>query len=128
MSVALQKIDGIDTVKVTLNDGKATLTLKPRNKVTLAQLRGVIEKKGFTPKSAAVVAEADVIAGPGGQPQLRVSGTAETFPVSSGTPDALRMELAQQLGKRVLVQGVVPPMKENPAGPMDVTDVKPVSR
>ena len=128
MSVALQKIDGIETVKVTLNDGKATLTLKPRNKVTLAQLRGVIEKKGFTPKSAAVVAEADVIAGPGGQPQLRVSGTAETFPVSSGTPDALRTELAQQLGKRVLVQGIVPPLKENPAGPMDVKDVKPVSR
>ena len=128
MSVALQKIDGVDTVKVTLNDGKATLTLKPRNKVTLAQVRSVIEKNGFTPKAAAVVAETDVIAGPDGQPQLRVSGTNETFPMAGGTTDAVRRDLVKQVGKRVRVQGIVPPIKENPAGPIDVTDVKPAAR
>ena len=128
MSVALQKIDGIDTVKVTLNDGKATVTLKPLNTVTLAHVRSVIEKNGFTPKAATVVAETDVIAGPGGQPQLRVSGTNETFPVSSATTDAVRTDLRKQVGTRVLVQGIVPPLKENPAGPMDVKDVKPVAR
>jgi copper chaperone CopZ len=128
VSVALQKIDGIDTVKVTLNDGKATLTLKPLNKVTLAQVRSVIEKNGFTPKAAAVVAETEVIAGPGGEPQLRVSGTNETFPVASGTAEAVRAILRNQVGNRVLVQGIVPPFKENPAGPMDVKDVKPATR
>ena len=128
MSVALQKIDGINTVKVTLNDGKATLTLKPLNKVTLAQVRSVIEKNGFTPKAAAVVAETEVIAGPGGEPQLRVSGTNETFPVASVTAESVRTELKKQVGKRVVVQGIVPPLKENPAGPMDVKDVKPSTR
>ena len=128
MSVALQKIDGVDTVKVTLNDGKATLTLKPLNKVTLAQVRSVIEKNGFTPKAAAVVAETEVIAGPGGEPQLRVSGTNETFPVASVTAESVRTELKKQVGKRVVVQGIVPPLRENPAGPMDVKDVKPSTR
>lgn len=128
MSVALQKIDGVDTVKVTLNDGKASVTLKPLNKVTLAQVRSVIEKNGFTPKAAAVVAETEVIAGPGDQPQLRVSGTNETFPVASGTSDAVRADLKKQIGHRVLVQGTVPPLKENPAGPMDVKAVKPVAQ
>ena len=128
MSVALEKIDGVDTVKVTLNDGKATLTLKPLNTVTLRQVRTVIEKNGFTPKAASIVAEADVIVGPGGQPQLRVSGTTEAFPVATGTTDAVRTALTKQVGKRVVVQGIVPPLKDNPSGPMDVKDVKPVTR
>ena len=125
MSVALQKIDGVDTVKVTLNDGKATVTFKPLNKVTLAQMRAVIEKNGFTPKAAAISATADVVADPGGQPQLRLSGTNETFPVSSGTGEAVRTDLKKQAGKRVLIQGVVPPLKENPGGAIDVKEVKP---
>ena len=125
MSVALQKIDGVDTVKVTLNDGKAVVTLKPLNKVTLAQMRTVIEKNGFTPKAATISATADVVAGPSGQPQLRLTGTNETFPVSSGTGEAARTELKRQVGKRVLVQGVVPPLKENPGGVIDVKEIKP---
>lgn len=124
MSVAPQKIDGVDSVKVTLNDGRAIVTFKPLNKVTLAQIRAVIEKNGFTPKAATMSAIADVVAGPSGQPQLRLSGTNETFPVSSGTGEAARTELKKQLGKRVWVQGVVPPLKENPDGAIDVKDVK----
>lgn len=128
MSVALQKIDGVDTVKVTLNDGKATVTLKPLNKVTLAQVRIVIEKNGFTPKTATVSAEAEVVAGPSGQPQLRLSGTNETFSVSSGTGDTVRTDLKKHVGTRVLVQGTVAPLKENPTGMIEVKDVRPVTR
>lgn len=126
MSVALQKIDGVDSVKVTLNDGKATVTFKPLNKVTLAQIRAAIEKNGFTPKAATISATADVVADAGGQPQLRVSGTNEAFPVSSGTGEAARTDLKKQVGKRVLIQGVVPPLKENSGGAMDVKEVKAV--
>ena len=126
MSVALQKMDGVDSVKVTLNDGKATVTLKPLNKVTLAQMRAVIEKNGFTPKAATIFATADVVAGPNGQPQLRLTGTNETFPVSSGTGEAVRTDLKKQVGMRVSVRGVVPPLKENPGGAIDVKEVKPV--
>ena len=124
MSVALQKIDGVDSVKVTLNDGKATVTFKPLNKVTLAQMRTVIEKNGFTPKAATISATADVVVGPSGQPQLRLAGTNEAFPVSSGTGEAVRTDLKRQMGKRVLVQGVIPPLKENPGGAIDVKEVK----
>ena len=118
-------MDGVDSVKVTLNDGKAIVALKPLNKVTLAQMRAVIEKNGFTPKAATIAATADVVAGPSGQPQLRLTGTNETFPVSSATGEAVRTDLKKHLGTRVSVQGVVPPLKENPGGAIDVKEVRP---
>lgn len=125
MSVSLEKLDGVRSVAVTLNDGKARLVLTPGNTVTLDQVRRLVERNGFTPKGATVVAEADVIAGPGGEPQLRVSGTNETFPLATVTTEAVRAELKKQLGKRVVIQGIVPPFKENAAGPIEVKDVKP---
>lgn len=128
MSVSLQKIEGVDTVSVTLNKGQASVVLKPGNKVTLADVRHVIERNGFTPKAAIIVAEADVVTGPGDQPQVRVTGTNEAFPVSPATADTLRSDLKKQVGKRVIIEGVVPPAKENPAGTIDVKVVKPVGR
>lgn len=120
----MKKIDGVESVSVSLNEGKARLAMKPGNKVTLDQVRRLVERNGFTPKAATVIAEAGVVADPAGQPQLRLVGTNESFPVASATAESVRMELKKQMGKRVVVQGVVPPTKENPAGPMDVKDVK----
>ncbi len=128
MSVSLEKIDGVQSVAVTLNDGHARLVLKPGNKVTLDQVRRVVERNGFTPKGAAVVAEADVIAGPGAQLRLQVSGTNETFPLATVTTEAVRAELKKQVGKQVVVQGIVAALKENAAWPIDVKDVKPSTR
>lgn len=128
MSVSLQKIEGVESVSVALNEGKARLALKRGNNVTLDQVRRLVERNGFTPKAAAVVAEADVVAGPAGQPQLRVSGTNETFPVATTTGEGLRNELRKQLGKRLIVEGVVPSIKENQAAPMEVKEVTPPTR
>lgn len=51
----LSKIDGIEDVSVSLNDGYALVRLEPDNAVTLEQIRLVIRENGFTPKDAAIV-------------------------------------------------------------------------
>ena len=52
----MQKIAGVQSVKVSLNDGLTILDLKPDNTVTLAKLRQVIKDNGFVPKEAQIVA------------------------------------------------------------------------
>jgi len=51
---SLKKIGGVEDVKVSLNDGKAIISLKPGNTVTLEQIQDIVRKNGFTPKEANV--------------------------------------------------------------------------
>jgi copper chaperone CopZ len=48
----LRKLDGVTSVRVSLNEGKALVTLAPESRTTLAQIREVIRHNGFTPKDA----------------------------------------------------------------------------
>lgn len=48
----LRKLDGVTSVRVSLNEGKALVTLAPDSRTTLAQIREVIRHNGFTPKDA----------------------------------------------------------------------------
>lgn len=54
MRVALQKIDGVTTVAVSLNEGYAEIALAPANAVTVEQVRETIRANGFTPREARV--------------------------------------------------------------------------
>lgn len=128
MSVALQKVDGVTAVSVTLKDGRAKLTLEPGNTVTLSELRRVIERNGFTPQSATVIAEAEEIRSAAGQSQIKVSGSNETFLVAPTTTENVRAELKKHTGKRVVVEGVVPAAKDNSSGAMELKDVKPIEK
>ena len=56
----MQKVDGVQSVQVSLKEGLTTLELRPENKVTLAQLRTVIKNNGFVSKDAQVVARGSV--------------------------------------------------------------------
>jgi hypothetical protein len=51
VSVALQSVDGVTAVNVTPEGSRAKLALKPGNTVTLAELRRLIERNGFTSQS-----------------------------------------------------------------------------
>ena len=124
MSVALKKVDGVASVNVTLKEGLARVTLKPGNKVTLAELRRLVERNGFTPQGAAVVAEAEEVSGAGRQSQIKVIGVEETFLLAATTAENVRGELKKQTGKRIVVEGVIPAQKDNPKGAIDVKDVK----
>jgi hypothetical protein len=52
----MQKVDGVQAVRVSLNDGLTILDLKPGNGVTLAKLRQIIKNNGFVSKEATVLA------------------------------------------------------------------------
>ena len=123
----MQKVDGVTAAKVTLKDGHARLTLKPGNTVTLAEIRRLVERSGFTPQGATVVAEVEEVAA-AAQPTLRISGTTETFPLSASTSERVRTDLQKQAGKRVLVDAVVPAAKDNPAGAIVVQGIKPTRK
>lgn len=51
----LRKLPGVTSVRVSLNEGKAAVTLEPNNATTLASIREVIRHNGFTPKDAQVL-------------------------------------------------------------------------
>ncbi len=127
MSVALQKIVGVESVTVTLNTGEARVRLKPGNTVSLAAVRKVIERNGFTPRAATVIAEAEAVADKDG-PAIRVTGSNETLPIAASTPDQVRSELKAQAGKRFIVEGVVGAPKENPSGSIEIKEMKPARK
>ena len=69
----MQKVDGVQTVRVSLKEGLTIVDLKPGNAVTLAKLRQTIKNNGFVSKEASVVARGST----NGQRELIVSGTNE---------------------------------------------------
>lgn len=115
VSVGLGKVDGVESAKVSLNEGLARIQLRPGNSVTMEQLREIVEQKGFTPQGATVTVRAEVIA-TGGDLQLKVTGTDEIFAVAD-TPGAARVreEVGRQVGRTVLVDGVILPPKDKKA-------------
>ncbi len=54
LTVAMKKLEGVETVDISLNKSAAELTLREGNRVTIDQLRTIIKRNGFTPKEAVV--------------------------------------------------------------------------
>ena len=74
MSVAVQKLSGVESVNVSLERASTEVQLRPGNSITLEQLRSIVKNNGFTAKEAIVEAVGELIER-GGQPALKVSGT-----------------------------------------------------
>jgi len=90
----MQKVDGVQGVRVSLKEGLTILDLKPGNAVTLARLRQIIKNNGFVTTEAAVVASGQ----PGADQRVfAVSGTNEQLtlaeaPQQAGSQWRLRVE------------------------------------
>ena len=82
----MQKVDGVQRVTVSLNEGLTILDLKPGNTVMLSQLRQIIKNNGFVSKEARVSARGTPSLADG-RPIFDVSGTGERLPLS-GTPQS----------------------------------------
>jgi hypothetical protein len=76
----MQKVDGVDAVKVSLKDGLTVIDLRPDNRVTLAAIRQVIKNNGFVSKEANVRARGE--SSENGR-QFVVSGTSERLELSA---------------------------------------------
>lgn len=56
MSVAVKKLEGVETVDVSLEKASAVVTLKADNTITLPQLRRIIRAIGYPTKDAEITA------------------------------------------------------------------------
>jgi copper chaperone CopZ len=61
VSVALEALDGIESVKVSLEKASADIRLKPDNKITLPQMRRVIRRAGYPTKDAEITARGRIV-------------------------------------------------------------------
>jgi hypothetical protein len=75
----MQRIDGVQKVRVSLESGLTVLDLEPNNNVTLARLRQIIKNNGFVSKEAQVTAAGESVI-VDGKPEFTVKGTGERLP------------------------------------------------
>jgi len=52
--VAIKKVPGVESVDVSLERAVTDIHFKPGNDVTLAQVRGILERSGFNGREASV--------------------------------------------------------------------------
>lgn len=122
----MEKLEGVQSAKVSLNEGRAVIELEPGNTVTLAQIYERVRRNGFTPQGATVTARARVAAR-GEALRLEVVGTQESFDVAATAPGATLTELKKRAGQTVVVEGVIPASKDKPPAVIQVNDFKPES-
>jgi len=61
VSVAIKKLDGVESVDVSLEKASADIRLKPGNAITLPQLRRIIRQSGYPTKEAHIEARGTVV-------------------------------------------------------------------
>jgi hypothetical protein len=81
----MQKVKGIDKVRVSLNDGLTILDLTPENTVKLSELRQVIKNNGFVSNEAQLTVRGRVSSA-NGQPMFNVAGSGEQFVLVGTAP------------------------------------------
>lgn len=97
----LKKMEGLEKVKVSLNDGKAYLVLSENNSLSLRQIQEEVKKNGFSAKKAEVVIEGKLINKNGG---FELQTGTETYIIANGSSDDLISKLKPGTVK---IKGVV---------------------
>jgi copper chaperone CopZ len=117
--VVVGKIEGVRSVKVSLEKGVATIQFAPANRVTLARIREAIRSNGFTAREAEVQVAGSLVSR-GDTLTLVVPGTDDVF-ILQDAPDAMGVvaELRRRgPGARVVLTGRVPARSpREPRGP-----------
>jgi copper chaperone CopZ len=108
VGVFMKRIDGVESVDVSLKEGAATIALRPGNHVTVDEIRDAIRKNGFTPKGADVTVAGKVIER-NGKPALAVGGSDLVYLLAEGADAKGKLaELRKWSGKDVVVTGHLP--------------------
>lgn len=98
----MKKIQGVESAKVSLNQGLVTIELKPGNSVSMEQMRKAITDQGFTPQDAKVTAVGE-LSSANGKLEFRVTGSKDLYQVVP-TPHAA---WNNQAGKELTITGLV---------------------
>lgn len=111
MSVAIRRIQGIDSVKVSLNEGIADLRFKAGNRVDPEQIRQVVIDNGFTPKGADIELSGQIVER-NGKLAVAVTGLDVVYLlVEHEGAEAKLAEARRGVGKTALVRGHLPEAK-----------------
>lgn len=102
MSVAVKKLDGVETVDVSLNEGRVTVRFARGNGVTIHQLRRTIRNQGFSPREATLTLSA-VIETRDGILIAVIPGSEAAYTLIA--EDEVRARLARGAGATFIVQG-----------------------
>jgi copper chaperone CopZ len=106
--VAIEKVEGVREVEVTLADGQARIELEPGNRVTVEQIRSLVRDQGFTPKQARLRVRGR-IAVSDGEPRLAVTGLDRKYALLAPAGAQGRMaELRRLAGREVEVEAELP--------------------
>jgi copper chaperone CopZ len=61
VSVAVRKLEGVESIEVSLEKASAVITFNADNKITLPQLRKTIRSNGYPTRDAQVVARGRIV-------------------------------------------------------------------
>jgi len=100
MEKGLKALPGVRSVTVSLNDGYAEVHLAPDSATTLADIREVVRRGGFTPKNATITLQGRLRL----SPRSSLSTASGDFALNLG---ALSESSAALQGRRVQVSGSV---------------------
>jgi cation transport ATPase len=111
--MSVGKIDGVERVELRLERAAAEITLRPANRVTLAQLRQTIKTTGYEAKAATVTVLGTLVDREG-KPALQVAQLDQTWtierdPAHAAAYDDTVRRVASKSATVVEIVGVVPP-------------------
>ena len=98
----LKKLDGLEKVQVSLNDGKAYVSLAAENELTLRKIQEEVKQNGFSARNAEVTLKGE-LRQQGNFWQINVHN--ETFQLASDTDPAVTSVLSPG---PITVKGIVP--------------------
>ncbi|MBI2403769.1 MAG: heavy-metal-associated domain-containing protein [Gemmatimonadetes bacterium] len=114
--MAVQKLDGVRSVTVSLNDGYADIALASQNTVTVERIREAIRRNGFTPREARVRVSGSVVR-QDEQLVLDVPASGMAF-VLAGSADALARLARAAGGSPITLDGTVPESQRGSTTPL----------
>jgi hypothetical protein len=107
--VVVGKIEGVQSVKVSLKEGVATIQFAPLNRVTTSKIRDAIRSNGFSAREAEVRVAGSLVQR-GDALALVVAGTDEVFVLhdAPGTAGVVAELRRRDPRVRVVLTGQVP--------------------
>lgn len=121
----MEKLPGVESASVSLNEGQTTIDLKPENTITIGEIRRRVEQNGFTPREARVSARVEVLERDG-RLRVKVAGTDESYDLTAATTAGIVDQLRSRAGRTAAIEGTIP-VPEDPETPpaMEITKVLP---
>jgi len=124
--VAVRRIEGVASVTVSLDSGRATIRFAAENRATLDQIRETIRRNGFTPKSAEVRIRGTLVERDG-KLALALPGGGFYWIHPQGKVPDLAARLRSNLPGTVEIEGTVPEGRKDAPDTIEVSKFTPRS-